>query len=56
MRFLSRKFILACFFALAGTGLAATGKLSADFVGLAALILGAYGYANIKAKEVDPGD
>jgi hypothetical protein len=46
-----RKFSLAAFFALAGTGLAAFDKLGADYVGLATLVLSAYGFANVASKK-----
>lgn len=51
-----RKYSLAAFFAVAGTALAAFDKLGADYVGLATLILGAYGFANVAAKKVSATD
>lgn len=48
-----RKYSLAAFFALAGTALAAFDKLGADYVGLATLVLGAYGFANVAAKRAN---
>jgi len=56
VKYQSRKFRLACFFAIAGSILAACELLTADYVGLAALIMGTYGYANVKAKAIDPTD
>lgn len=50
-----RKFILACYFALAGTiGLFATRLNGGEFIALAALILGLYAGANV-AEKVFPG-
>ena len=54
--YLSRKFILACAFTIFGTTLAFMGKLHADYVGLAALVIGAYAAGNVMAKRVDPTD
>ena len=54
--FLSRKFILAVSFTIFGTALAFMGKLQADYVGLAALVIGAYAAGNVAAKRIDPSD
>ena len=54
--YLSRKFILAVSFTIFGTTLAFMGKLHADYVGLAALVIGAYAAGNVAAKRIDPQD
>lgn len=53
--YLSRKFLLATVFTLAGVGLAFAGKLSGEYVALATLVIGAYAAGNVAAKRVAPG-
>ena len=51
-KFKSRKFILAVVMYTIGTIMGFIGKLSIEYISLCTLILGIYGYHNVKTKEL----
>jgi len=54
MGFRSRKFILAVMFTVTGCIGVLTGKVTGEhFYWLAAMVMGAYGFANVAAKKVE---